>query len=209
MQQESLDNQCNQTGHSMQSTSFECNICSRTFSTSHGRNIHLSSCRKRNLYNTQSILQETSNIESTPIQPKIWGDYNKEDIYKTAVDNIYEKIVYWRRNLFKLPSGAVGKKFVAETTKWIEYWNVDATYYKDIALKVLMIMPALLLQKPNFKSTSKQHSQCLKRRLRLWKLGDLNKLFSESGTIQAKLHTNPKGMNDDLKPLLSLSLRVK
>ena len=95
-----------------------------------------------------------------------------------------------------MPSGTAGKKFVAETTKQIEYWNIDATYYKDIALKVLMIMPALLLQKPNFKSTSKQHSQCSIRRLQQWELGDF-KLFSESDTIQAKLPTNPKGMNDE------------
>lgn len=97
----------------------------------------------------------------------------------------------------KSPSGAAGKKIVTETTKWIEYWNADATYYKEIALKVIMIMPALLLQKPSFKSTSKQHSQSLKRRLELWESDDLNKLFNESSTIQAKLPTNPKGMNDE------------
>lgn len=97
----------------------------------------------------------------------------------------------------KSPSGAAGKKIVTETTKWIEYWNADATYYKEIALKVIMIMPALLLQKPSFKSSSKQHSQSLKRRLELWESDDLNKLFNESSTIQAKLPTNPKGMNDE------------
>jgi membrane-associated PAP2 superfamily phosphatase len=57
-----------------------------------------------------------------------------------------------------LPSGAVGKKFVSETTKWIEYWNHDVVNFEDIALYVLMVMPALLLQKPTFKSTSKEHS---------------------------------------------------
>ena len=36
---------------------------------------------------------------------------------------------------------------------------------KDIALKVLIVMPALLLQKPTFKSEAKEHSQCLLRHL--------------------------------------------
>ena len=36
-----------------------------------------------------------------------------------------------------------------------------ATDYKDVALKVIMIMPTLLLQKPTFKSTGKEHSPVL------------------------------------------------
>ncbi|CAB4020227.1 Hypothetical predicted protein, partial [Paramuricea clavata] len=83
-----------------------------------------------------------------------------------------------------LPSGAVGKKFVIETTKWIEYWNHDAVDFKDIALKVLMVMPALLLQKPTFKSISKEHSQCLTRHLKQWEAG-------------RKLPTNSKPLNDE------------
>ena len=79
------------------------------------------------------------------------GDYTKDNIHR-VIDNIYGKIVYWRRNVFKLPSGAAAKKFFSETTKWIDFWKLDGTDYKDIALKVIMIMPALLLQKPTFKS---------------------------------------------------------
>ena len=105
-----------------------------------------------------------SQITSSSIEPKLWGDHTKDDIHH-KIDVIYEKIAFWRRNLFKLPSGAAGKKFISETTKWIEFWNQDVNEYKDIALKVLMVMPALLLQKPSFKSTAKQHSQCLSRRL--------------------------------------------
>ena len=50
-----------------------------------------------------------------------------------------------------------------------------------------MIMPALLLQKPSFKSKSKQHSECLKRRFSLWKDGDFDSLVREARTIQSKL----------------------
>lgn len=64
-----------------------------------------------------------------------------------------------------LLSGAARKKFVVETTKWVEYWDHDIIDFKDIALKVLMVMPALLLQKTTFKSTSNEHPQCPSRRL--------------------------------------------
>lgn len=75
----------------------------------------------------------TARSQPTPIQPKIWGVFTKDDIHNN-INVLYEEIVFWRQNLFKLPSGA-----------WIEFWNQDAIEFKDIALKVLMLMPALLL----------------------------------------------------------------
>ena len=59
---------------------------------------------------------------------------------------IYEKIVYWRKNLFLLPSGKWGKEYVCETTKMLNHWVEDSPM-KDIAFKVIMILPNLLLQK--------------------------------------------------------------
>ena len=181
MQQETLDNQSNQNGRSIHS--IECNICSQTFSTSHGRNIHLSSCRKRYLSSKQRCHKKQYNRRQ-------WVNTTK-----ISKNSQQQQVVYWRRNLFKLPSGAAGKKLVPETTKWIEYRKADATYHEHIALKVVMIMHTLLLLKSSFKSTSKQHSQFLKRRLQLWELADLNKLCYECSIIQAKLPTNRMRMN--------------
>jgi hypothetical protein len=190
--------------------SFKCNLCSRTFSTNHGKNIHLSACRKK-LGSSQPVQQpsgqqisaqsEPNNNNNVQVQsslPNVWGqDLTKEDVHHT-IDQIYNEIVFWRRNLFMLPSGAAGKKFITETTKWIEYWNNDSIYFKDIALKVLMVMPALLLQKPTFKSTSKEHSKCLSRRLTQWESGDLNALLREARTIQDKLHASkPNNMSEE------------
>lgn len=158
-------------------TSFQCNLCLRSFSTNHWKNIRLSSCRKRSLptestSRVQAVQQDQVQVnvsitawsQPTSIQPKIWGVFTKDDIHN-KINAICEEIVFWRRNLFKLPSEAAGKKFISETTKWIEFWNQDGIELKDIALKVLMVMSALLLQKPTFKSTAKEHPQCLSRRL--------------------------------------------
>ena len=133
MQREQLSLESTQI-RQLPGATFHCNLCSRTSSTSHGRNIHLSSCRTRHS-NAESALQgmleheqpqDSGNIDTgnrpTPTQLKTWGDYTKDNIHQ-VIHSIYEKIVYWRRNVFKLPSGAAGKKFVAETTKWIEFWN--------------------------------------------------------------------------------------
>ena len=69
--------------------------------------------------------------------------------------------------------------------------------FKDIALKGVMIMPALLLQKPIFKSTAKEHSKCLSKRLKQWESGYLDGLLCESRTIQGKLKASSKPQSEE------------
>ena len=48
-------------------------------------------------------------------------------------------------------------------------------------------MPSVLLQKPSYKSNSKQHSLCLARRLKQWENGDFDSIMRETRTIQTSL----------------------
>ena len=57
-------------------------------------------------------------------------------------------------------------------------------HLETIALKALMIMPSLLLQKPSLNLKSKENSETLKPRLSLWKNGQLDQLMIEGKTIQ-------------------------
>ena len=68
-----------------------------------------------------------------------------------------------------------GEKFVEETTRLITEWN-NQTPLGNAALKCLLIMPLLLLQKPSKKSKAKDHTKCLERRLEFWSKGDFNAL---------------------------------
>eukprot|EP00111_Clytia_hemisphaerica_P021772 TCONS_00064018-protein len=99
---------------------------------------------------------------------------------------VYEKIVFWRQNLFRLPSGNAGKRFIRELSRLINSWVEDSSI-KTISLKAIMIMPALLLQKPSRKSKSKEHATALSKRLDLWEKGDLFDLLHEGETIQRHL----------------------
>ena len=112
----------------------------------------------------------------------IWGDHSVEDVSQITCA-IYEEIVYWKKNLFKLPSGASGKQYVKEMTRLINIWNEDHRPLSGIALKLVMIMPALLLQKPCRKSTAKQHSEYLNTRLTMWENGCFDKLMREVRSI--------------------------
>ena len=91
--------------------------------------------------------------------------------------------------LFLLATGAAGKGFIEEMIRLVNSW----TYKLDletIALKALMIMPGLLLQKTSLNSKSKENSEILKRRLLLWKNGQLDHLMFEGKTIQDRLQNN-------------------
>ena len=71
----------------------------------------------------------------------------------------------------------------------INAWVYD-TPIKNIALKALHIMPALLLQKPSKNPNSKDHLKSLEGRFEIWKEGNLNKLYEEGKTIQDRLKSD-------------------
>ena len=126
------------------------------------------------------------------------------------VDAAYEKIIYCRKNLFLLPSGAAGKSFVREAERLISTWNSGSLKLHDISLKLVMIMPGHLLQKPSFKSTSKEHALCLVRRLQLWEQRDFDELLRECRTIKSTLTATRKTSNEQLsKTFASLIFRGK
>ena len=105
-----------------------------------------------------------------------WGRYRDIE-FKENVTFIYEKIVYWKKNLFLLPTGKAGKLFIDELTKLFNAW-IDDSPLKNIAMKAVMIMPTLLLQKSSKESKSKYHLKALERRMERWQ---------ESLTIQKNL----------------------
>ena len=186
---------------------FKCDLCIKSFSTEHGRSIHLHSCRKKHSQldltssiNNPIIIQdhEQITIPKNDINTRlsIWGHHTKEDL-EQIMSAIYDEIVFWRKNLFLLPSGHCGKLFISEMTRLINAWNNNSTNLKSISLKALMIMPALLMQKPSYKSKSKHHTASLNRRMDLWFKGDFDTLIKEARAIQGKLTTYKKYKNNE------------
>ena len=114
-----------------------------------------------------------------------WGRYPGIE-FEENVTFIYEQIVYWKKNLFFLPTGKAGKLFIDELTKLFNAWINDSPL-KKIAMKTVTIMPSLLLQKPSKESKSKDHPKALERRMELWQSSDLLELLQESLKIQRNL----------------------
>ena len=86
------------------------------------------------------------------------------------INEAYEIVIHWRKNIFELPKGKSGKLFITEITKFIQSWcNKDSN--REIAFKAIAIMPHLLLQKTAQKLKAKELKGILDRRIELWKKG--------------------------------------
>ena len=112
-----------------------CNICQRAFKTNRALLQHLSFCRKRNTENTinsNTAINDSNNIAATSDQSDS-HDFNGNGDYKTFFWNDirgtvfekdltdpYKKIVHWKRNLFMMPSGVAGKKYIDEVTRLLK-----------------------------------------------------------------------------------------
>ena len=194
----------------MSSYSHTCSGCRRSFKTARGLGRHKASCTKgksivagSNIENSNDAATSEGHLSSQQQQPEssteTGSSQNSDPLtllflcYLTTqkIKKIYEEIVFWRKNMFDLPSGATGKAFIRELTRLIESWT-NSTEICDTALKALMVMPALLLQKPTRKSTAKQHKEYLKKRLDLWSSGNFEELLKEGRQIQHKMKQNSR-----------------
>ena len=177
----------------------KCSYCKKT--VSHRKSI-ANNCRIKNC---------RGNLDTQPADPKTPD--KPEDIIETStykcgeytnkkfdenLSSIYEKIAYWKKNIFLLPTGywkknifllstgKGGRCFIDETTRLIDAW-IRGSPLRNIALKAVMIIPSLLLQKPSKDSKAKDHTKALERRLKLWTDGHLAELFKEGETIKSSL----------------------
>jgi len=124
-----------------------------------------------------------------PLVTALRTEFSDEKIsgekYSAAVREAYEEVVFWPKNLYKLPSGKVGKAFVNEKARLFEAMT-PGNPLEAIALKSVAIMEHLLLQKTKHKSTTKENAACLERRLLLWDRGDISELLKEARAIQER-----------------------
>ena len=117
------------------------------------------------------------------VQPNFrWGA--KEGVeFVQSVQAAYEEVVHWRRNVFLVPSGKVGKEFISELTRLFNAYT-EITALESVAMESIMLACVLLLQKPHIASKSRDHIAALERRLRAWRAGDVEGLLKEGRTIQ-------------------------
>ena len=119
----------------------------------------------------------------------VWGQYDEGrsiTVNVSTIENAYDEISKWRKNTFLVPFGKTGKEFIDTLKELINKWN-NGSEMEFIALKVAIILLALCLQKPGPESKSKDHQDCLAKRLVLWKKGEVDTILREGRMIQRRL----------------------
>lgn len=127
---------------------------------------------------------------SSPIT--IFGEIKNYAEFIKTINNIYNEIVHFRRNIFNVPTGKAGKMYIKELTYWLKHFNSSNSKLNSVSLKAFMVLPTLILQKPSPRSKTKEHAECMLRRLEMWRNGDLSLLFREIKTIQHKFVSSKK-----------------
>jgi hypothetical protein len=106
----------------------------------------------------------------------------------------YEEAMKWRKNLFKVPSGKAGKDFINLLSEWLMRFNNEDAFM-GVSLKVYLILPNLLLQKPSSSLKEKEHSQALNRRIEWLRNGELQRILTECRNIQDNLRETKRNPN--------------
>ena len=128
-------------------------------------------------------LRALPSFTSSILSDFTWRNSSSADLV-VLFDDLYSQSVHWRPNLFRIPTGSTGRAFVAELAHLIQSF-ADGAAIEPFVLKALMVMPALLLQKPNVDSKldSRLLRSCLQRCLDLWLKGEFMALFNEGLVI--------------------------
>ncbi len=142
-----------------------------------------------------------------PISAACWGKLRGLEIVD-QVNAAYETVVKWKKNLFQVPTGKVGKLFVEELTKAITNFT-SSSALEEVALTMVMVLPALLLQKPSRRSKTKDHIAYLDKRLKWWQDGELDLLVREGVAIQDKLLKSKMSADHCEKVFVRLMLQGK
>lgn len=98
----------------------------------------------------------------------------------------YDEIATWKKNVFLVPYGKIGRDFIDQITLHINDWN-NGSERQHISLKAAFVLIAIGLQKPGPKSKAKDHKEILSKRLTMWKDGEIDKILREGRTIQSRI----------------------
>ena len=145
---------------------FPCYKCKRSFKTFRGSMKHLRQCKVIPTVNNDDAIADDETphdpIQTAELDEKLyWGEV-KGSIIEQDINESYEKIVFWKNNIFLLPNGGTSKNFIREITRLLNAWAENSPL-KDISMKAIHIMPALLLQKVSKSTKSSDHAKTLER----------------------------------------------
>ena len=98
-----------------------CSTCCRTFKTTRGLNQHRRNCQQnwKNVTKQTNTVLTSSEITDNPILNQEVNEVEQPETFFVKIERLYEELVYWKRNLFEIPTGNAGKEFINELTSYV------------------------------------------------------------------------------------------
>ena len=100
---------------------------------------HLNTCGQRNTTNLNTSSNNISDEDSDnkfqkPEQQhkEFYWNIILGGVCQKDLEEAYNQIVYWRKNIFMVPTGATGKKFIDEISKSMDKRHVTQEYSIEI-----------------------------------------------------------------------------
>ena len=97
---------------------FRCMLCDRNFRTNRGLIQHLKTCRRKQADNALQYSPPNDVLnEETQVRERFYWNEVPGSIFERDIQQVWDKIVCWRKNIFMVTSGGGGKKFIKEITR--------------------------------------------------------------------------------------------
>ena len=114
-----------------------------------------------------------------------WGSLDGPSCV-SLISDCYDEAVHWKPNLFRLPAGRVGERFVKELSRLFNDYAI-ASALESVALKASHLLPLLVLQRSSNKLKNNVITSHIDHRLTLWHEGHFHDLVCEGRDIQRRL----------------------
>ena len=138
----------------------------------------------------------TQNVYATDIHVDMnftWGSSSGPEMFN-LINEVYDEIIHWRHNLFLAPHGNVGNSFVQELARLFRAF-AEGSSLECVCMKAVTVLQILTLQKPSRTSKTRDHINHLRRRMNMWRDGNLIDILHEGRCIQNHL-CNPRKFRD-------------
>ena len=125
------------------------------------------------------------------------GENLDDETFRKEIHDAYTRMSVWRRNVFQVTNGSIGKSFMNELTTNLDLWNNNSPY-RNVALKMFMLLPNLSLQRESHKSKTNDNKDTLERRLALWKHKNISTLVVECLVIKSRMRNGTATKNTNI-----------
>ena len=98
--------------------------------------------KQKNMTKQTNTVLSSSEITDNPIlNQEVNGDVEQPETFFVKIERLYEELVYWKRNMFEIPTGNAGKEFINKLTSYVNQWSCSNAPNRAVAIKIIMILP--------------------------------------------------------------------